>query len=266
MLLDFARRIILAESRSNNMRNIKLTIRYDGTRYAGWQSQKNGLAIQDVIRDAIRKITREHASVIGSGRTDAGVHAEAQIANFRTKAKIPLKKLQMALNSMLPKDIAITHIEEAGYKFHAQKSAKSKLYRYTIFNNDYTDPLIRHFAAKCFYKLNIPLMRKASKILVGRHDFRAFRAVDGVEKNSVRTIKNIDIEKKGDIVYIHMEADGFLYNMARSIAGTLVEVGRGKFAAERVKDIIRKRDRRLCGPTMPAKGLCMVKVVYQYEE
>lgn len=244
------------------MRNIKLTIRYDGTQYAGWQSQKNGLAIQDVIQGAIKVITLESVSLIGSGRTDAGVHAEAQVANFKTKSKIPLKKLQMALNSRLPRDIAITHIEEAGTKFNAQKSAKSKLYRYTIVNNDYMDPLVRHFAAKCFYKLDINLMRKAAKYLVGRHDFKSFRTTDGEEKNSVRTIKNIKIEKDGNSVYIYIEANGFLYNMVRSIVGTLVEIGRGKFAVSGMKDILLKRNRKFSGPTMPAKGLCMVRVLY----
>ncbi|MDD5428083.1 MAG: tRNA pseudouridine(38-40) synthase TruA [Candidatus Omnitrophica bacterium] len=244
------------------MRNIKLTIRYDGTRYAGWQSQKNGLAIQDVIQGIIKRITGERVNLIGSGRTDAGVHAEAQVANFRTKSKIPLEKLQLALNSMLPRDIAIIYIEEARPKFNSQKSAKSKLYRYTIMNNDYMDPLIRHFAAKCFYKLNIGLMKKAAKYLVGRHDFRAFKAVDGEKKNSVRTIKDIKIEKDGDLVYIYIEANGFLYNMARSIVGTLVEIGRGKIKASAIKEIIAKQDRRFSGPTMPAKGLCMVRVTY----
>ncbi|MDD5136867.1 MAG: tRNA pseudouridine(38-40) synthase TruA, partial [Candidatus Omnitrophica bacterium] len=209
------------------MRNIKLTIRYDGTRYAGWQSQKNGRAIQDVIQDAIKGVTRERVALIGSGRTDAGVHAEAQIANFRTKSKIPLKNIRMALNSRLPRDIAVTHIEEAALKFNAQKCAKSKLYRYTIMNNDYMDPLVRHFAAKSFYKLNIGSMRKASGLLKGRHDFRSFQATDGEEKSSVRTIKDIKIEKDGHMIYIYIEANGFLYNMARNIAGTLVEVGRG---------------------------------------
>ena len=244
------------------MRNIKLTIRYDGTRYAGWQSQKNGLAIQDVIQDAIRRITGQRVSLVGSGRTDAGVHAEAQIANFKTKSKIPLEKIRMALNSMLPKDIAVTCVEEVSQRFNAQKSAKSKIYRYTIMNNDYMDPLVRHFASKCFYELNIGSMRKAAGHLVGRHDFKSFQTTDGEEKGSIRTIKNIKIEKSGDLVYIYIEANGFLYNMARSIVGTLVEVGRGKFEIARVKSIISQRNRRFSGPTMPAKGLCMVAVKY----
>ncbi|MDO8524924.1 MAG: tRNA pseudouridine(38-40) synthase TruA, partial [Candidatus Omnitrophota bacterium] len=237
------------------MRNIRLTIRYDGTRYCGWQSQKNGRAIQDVIQDAIRRITGERVNVVGSGRTDAGVHAEAQVASFRAETKIPLKKLRMALNSRLPEDIAVTNIEKAGIKFNAQKSAKSKLYRYTIMNNDYMDPLARHFAAKCFFKLDIGRMRKAARLLKGRHDFKSFRATDGKEKNSIRVVRNINIEKSGDLVYIYIEADGFLYNMARNIAGTLVEVGRGKFAASYVKEILSKRNIRFSGPTMPAKGL-----------
>ena len=244
------------------MRNIKLTIRYDGTRYAGWQSQENGLAMQDVIQGAIKQITGKRASLIGSGRTDAGVHAEAQVANFRTSSKIPLEKIRMALNSMLPRDIAVTCVEEAGPKFNAQKSARSKVYRYTIMNNDYMDPLIRHFAAKCFYKLDIKAMRRAAKYLTGRHDFKSFQTSDSPRKSSIRTVKNIKIEKSGDLVYIYIEADGFLYNMVRSIVGTLVEVGRGKFEIARVRKIVLQRDRRFSGPTMPAKGLCMIAVKY----
>lgn len=244
------------------MRNIKLTIRYDGTRYAGWQSQTNGCAIQDVIQDAIKAITGERVALTGSGRTDAGVHAEAQAANFKTRSKISAKKLQMALNSTLPRDIAITHVEEASPKFNAQKSAKSKLYRYTIFNNDYMDPMVRHFAAKCFYKLDLASMRKAAKYLTGRHDFKSFQAADENQRSSVRTIRDIKIAKKGDLVYIYIEANGFLYNMARNIAGTLVEVGRRKYSVASVKEIIAKKDRRFSGPTMPAKGLCMIKVKY----
>lgn len=244
------------------MRNIKLTIRYDGSRYAGWQRQKNASAIQEVIQHAVKNITGEKVNLTGSGRTDAGVHAEAQIANFRTGSKIPLKNLRMALNSELPKDIVITHIEEAGPKFDSQRSAKSKIYRYTIYNDDFIDPFIRRYAAKCFFKLNMGDMKKAAKILTGRHDFKSFRTCDGQEKNTVRKIEYIKIAKSKDVVYIYIKADGFLYNMARSIVGTLVEAGRGKFSLKYVKDILLKKDRRFCGPTMPAKGLCLVKVFY----
>jgi tRNA pseudouridine38-40 synthase len=244
------------------MRNIKLTIRYDGTNYSGWQSQKNGLAIQDVIEKVIAKITGAHSHLTGSGRTDAGVHALAQVANFKTRSKIPLKNLQMALNTALPKDIVIYHAEEVGPKFDAQRSAKSKLYRYVIMNNNFLDPFIRRYAAKSFYKLDIKRMKKAAKYLVGRHDFRSFQAVDGIERDSVRTVRHITIEKDADLIYIDIEANGFLYNMVRNIAGTLVEVGRGRYSVENVKEILRKKDRRCSGPTMPAKGLRLVRVSY----
>jgi len=244
------------------MRNIKLTIQYDGTRYAGWQFQKNARSIQEVIQNAIKNITGEKVNLIGSGRTDAGVHAEAQAANFRTRSSIPLKNLQMALNSALPDDVVISDIEEAGSRFNAQHDAKSKLYRYAIVNNDFVNPLLRKYAAKCFYKINIGRMKKASKILAGRHDFTSFRTVDGEEKGAIRTIEYIKFVKSEDIVYIYMKADGFLYNMARSIVGTLIEVGRGKFTVDYVKEILKKKDRRWAGPTMPAKGLCLVEVFY----
>ena len=244
------------------MRNIKLSIAYDGTKYSGWQCQKNGIAIQDVIESSLKKITGRKTKLIASGRTDAGVHAAAQVANFKTISKIPLKNLQMALNSSLPKDIVIIGIKEANLKFNSQHDARSKIYCYTIANNDFVDPFIRRFAAKCFFKLNLNEMKRAAKHLIGRHDFRSFQTKDRVERNSVRTIKRVTIVKNKDIVYIYMEADGFLYNMARSIAGTLVEAGRGKIDAESVKNILLKKDRRFCGPTMPAKGLSLLKVKY----
>ncbi len=244
------------------MRNIRLTISYEGTRYSGWQFQKNALSIQEVIQGAIGRITGERVNLVGSGRTDAGVHAAAQVANFKTRSKIPRKNLQLALNSALPKDIVITRIEEAGAKFNSQHDAKSKLYRYTIYNDDFIDPFLRRYAAKCFFKLNVSLMRRAAGALVGRHDFRSFQAKDGEERDSVRTISYIKIEKSGHIVYIYIEANGFLYNMARKVAGTLVEIGRGKVRADAVKNILAKKDGRRSGPTMPAKGLCLVKVRY----
>ena len=245
------------------MRNIKLTIQYDGTRYAGWQAQDNATAIQTVIEKALKDIVGKKVSLVGSGRTDAGVHASGQVANFKTVSKIPIKNVRMALNSALPKDIVITRVEEAGPGFNSQRGAKSKIYRYTISNGNFVDPFIRNFAARCFYKLNPGAMRRASKFLAGRHDFRAFKTNDGGgERNTVRTIKKISIEKEGNLVYIYIEADGFLYNMARSIVGTLIEVGRGKMDEERVKMILAKKDRRLSGPTMEAKGLCLIRVKY----
>lgn len=244
------------------MRNIKLTIRYDGTDYAGWQFQKNAVSIQETIQKALKKITGREANVIASGRTDAGVHAVAQIANFRTSSKIPLKNLRMALNGVLPDDIVITDVEEAKLKFHAQKNAASKLYRYTIYNKDFMDPLLRRVASKCYFKIDIARMKRGAKHLIGRHDFTSFQTKDSPLKNAVRRIEYITIKREGDLVYIDIEADGFLYNMVRNIVGTLIDVGRGKFTAENVKEILAKKDKRSCGPTAAAKGLCLIKVRY----
>lgn len=244
------------------MRNIKLTIQYDGTRYAGWQVQKNATAIQELIERALATITGAKTHVTASGRTDAGVHARAQIANFRTRCPIPLERLHMALNSALPKDIVVTRVEEADARFNAQHDAISKIYRYTIINNNFVDPFIRRFAAKVFFALDTGRMRRAAVDIIGRHDFKAFQAMDDHERTSVRTVKDVRIRREGDIVYIDIEADGFLYNMARNIAGTLVEIGRGKFPENRVKELLKAKDRKLCGPTMAAKGLCLIKVKY----
>ncbi|MCX5678464.1 MAG: tRNA pseudouridine(38-40) synthase TruA [Candidatus Omnitrophica bacterium] len=245
------------------MRNIKLTIRYDGTNYSGWQFQKNSTSIQETIQDAVRKITGRKSSVVASGRTDAGVHALAQIANFKTASKIPLKNLRMALNTALPDDIVVSRAKEVALDFDSQKNAKSKLYRYVIYNKDFMDPFLRRYAAKSFFKIDTALMREGAKYLVGRHDFTSFKTKDDDEgANAVRTIKYIRIKRDGDVIYINIEADGFLYNMVRNIVGTLIEVGRGKFKTEYVKEILKKKDKRSCGPTAPAKGLSLVKVRY----
>jgi len=244
------------------VRNIKLTLQYDGTRYSGWQIQKNATSIQELVENAVTRITGAKTHVTASGRTDAGVHARAQVANFKTRHPISIERLQMALNSALPKDIVVTHIVEAALSFNAQHSAKSKIYRYTIVNNNFIDPFIRRFAAKVFFKLDLGCMRRSAGDLVGRHNFKAFQAVDDHERASVRTVKGISIKKEGDIIYIDIEADGFLYNMARNIAGTLVEIGRGKFPETRIKELLKTGKRNACGPTMPARGLCLMEVKY----
>lgn len=247
---------------ARKLRNIKLTIRYEGTGYSGWQFQKNARTIQDTIEKAIRRIVRGKVSLIASGRTDAGVHASAQIANFRTASNIPADNLRMALNAKLPEDILITKAEEASPDFNAQKSAKSKHYRYTIYNKDFMDPFLRRFTAKCFFKLDAAEMKKGAGHLVGRHDFTSFRTKDGKEKDSVRTVKYIKIKRKSDLIYIDIEADGFLYNMVRNIVGTLIDVGRGKLKSGDVAKILAGQDKRMCGPTAPASGLSLMKVNY----
>lgn len=184
------------------------------------------------------------------------------MANFKTDSLLPLKKIKDALNSALPGDILVTSAEEAALSFDSQHLARSKQYRYTVSTARFTDPFIRHFAARFSYPLNISAMRRSAKALKGRHDFKAFQAAGSDEENTVRTIEDIKIEKRGDLVYIDIWADGFLYNMVRTIAGTLLEIGRGKMPEESVKRILSKKERRLAGPTAPAKGLCLMKVKY----
>ena len=243
-------------------RNIKLTIKYDGTNYSGWQSQDNANSIQAVIESALKVITGRKTKLVSAGRTDAGVHAIAQAANFRTTSELPIKNIQKALNTVLPKDIVISGIKEAQNGFNARNDARSKRYRYTLVRADFVDPLIRRFAVRCKYELDLAAMRREARNLIGRHDFKSFQASGSNMVDTARVIKDIRIAKDKDLISIDIEADGFLYNMARNIVGTLVEVGRGKMAEGITKEILRKKDRRCCGPTAPAKGLCLVEVKY----
>lgn len=250
------------------MRNIKLTIEYDGKNYAGWQCQKSKnpkskiKTVQETMDRAIQRILQDKIRIIGSGRTDAGVHAQAQIANFKTDSSMPLEKLQKALNAVLPDDIAITKVKEAGLDFHSRFSAKSKAYRYTILNRASRPALLKDTVYFLPYPLNLKLMQKEAKALLGRHNFQSFQAHNRKGKDSIRTIKNLKISRNRDFIYIDIEADGFLYNMVRNIAGTLIEIGRGKFPEGSLRNILESRNRRLAGPTVPARGLSLIKVNY----
>jgi len=246
------------------MRNIKLTIEYDGTDYFGWQIQnkRKSKTVQKTTEECLQKILQRRIKLIASGRTDAGVHAKAQVANFKTESSLSLEKLQKALNALLPVDIAITHIEEANLDFHSRFAAKSKTYRYTILNRPYRSVLLKDRAYFYPYPLDTKLMQRQARILLGRHNFKAFQASDKKGSNSIRTIKKLKITKDKDLIYIDIEADGFLYNMVRNIVGTLIEIGRGKFSGGSLRKIMLSKERRLAGPTLPAKGLCLVEVKY----
>lgn len=247
------------------MRNLRLEIEYDGTNYCGWQIQRNSNnkpSIQETLEKTLRKILQEKIKLIGSGRTDAGVHALAQVANFKTNSKVALEKLQKALNGNLPDDITISKIEEVSFKFNSRFNAKSKLYRYTILNRNYPSAGLRNTTYFYPHPLNIKLMQKEAKVLLGRHNFAAFVGANKTEINAVRTIKRIKITKDKDLIYIDIEADGFLYNMVRNIVGTLIEIGRGKFSKGSLKRILASRNRKLAGPTAPAYGLYLLKVKY----
>ena len=244
--------------------NIKLTIAYDGTRYAGWQIQKNAKTVQEEIEKALKKILKEKVRLIASGRTDSGVHAKCQAANFKTKKNFPPKKLQAALNSNLPKDISVTGIKKVASKFHSQYDAKSKLYRYTILNSRIEDPFSRNYYSKVPYKLDIALMRREASALLGRHDFKAFQAKSALSsiKNTKRTIKRITIKRDAPFIHIDIEGSGFLHNMVRNITGTLIEIGRGYLPRGSISEILSSKDRKKAGPTAPAKGLALIKVQY----
>ena len=251
------------------VRNIRLTIEYDGTNYNGWQMQRLGgknrnnvKTIQETIQDALNKILQEDVKLLASGRTDSGVHALGQVANFRTNSNIHPKVIQKALNSLLPPDIAIVNAKEIHKEFHATYDAKSKLYRYTICPLPFPHPLNRFYAYTVYHPLDIALMRQEAKVLIGRHNFKSFQARDKKEKNTVRTIKKLVIKPDKEFIHIDIEADGFLYNMVRNIVGTLIEIGRGKLGKGVLKKILEAKDRRLAGPTAPAKGLCLVRVRY----
>jgi len=244
------------------MRNILLKIEYEGTGYSGWQSQKNARSIQDTIEAALERITGRKARLISCGRTDAGVHAVTHFANFKTPSGIPIHKLQRALNGVLPKDIVIKQAKEVPLKFHARFDAKSKTYRYTIMTGSSPSAIERNLTAYIPYKLNLALMKRESKALLGRHDFKSFQASDRIERSSVRTIKKLGLRKRGEKIIMDIEADGFLYNMVRNIAGTLIDIGRGRIPEGSMRGILKARDRKAAGETAPSRGLCLIEVKY----
>mgnify|MGYP005847279467 CR=1 FL=1 len=258
------------------MRNIKLTIEYDGTNYHGWQSQNNAFTIQAAIQAAIGRLTGEDCKLIGSGRTDTGVHALGQVANFKTDSKIPAERFSYALNSLLPPDIVIKKSEEAGMDFHSRYSARGKKYKYIIYNSPHPSALLRNRACHVARPLDCYSMSKAALCFAGTHDFLAFSASGRNVKNSVRTIARTSLNKRercncvsgsGEggsacIYEFEIEGDGFLYNMVRIIAGTLIEVGLGRISAGSVPGIIVGRDRKMAGKTAPACGLYLVEVYY----
>jgi tRNA pseudouridine38-40 synthase len=245
-------------------RNIKLLIEYDGSNYAGWQVQSKyrGKTIQKIIEKTLFGILRERVKLIASGRTDAGVHALGQVANFYTSSNMPLQRLKIALNGLLPEDIKIAGLSEAAQDFHSRFSAKSKVYRYSILNRDYSSALLRNSLYFFPHFLDVQLMQDEAKVLVGKHNFRAFQASQGRDKNPVKTIKNIEVKRRSGFIFIVIEADGFLYNMVRNIVGTLIEIGRGRMKEGSMQRILNSGNRRLAGPTAPAKGLCLLKVRY----
>ena len=246
------------------MRNIKLVIEYDGKEFNGWQKQPNKLNIQGEIERAIKQITGEEVDLTASGRTDAGVHALGQVANFKTNSNIPIEKIPIALNSNLKKSIVIKSAEEVEERFHSRLNCKRKTYRYIINNSRYGTAIYRNLETHIPMKLDIQKMQEAVKYFEGEHDFKAFKASGTSSKSSVRTIYKAEVIDAGnERIYIELTGSGFLYNMVRIISGTLVEVGLGKIEPSEIQTIIESQKRENAGKTLPPQGLYLVNVEYE---
>ena len=243
------------------MRNIKLTIMYDGKDFNGWQKQPNKLNIQGTIEKVISEMTGEEIELNASGRTDAGVHSFGQVANFKTNSKIPIDKFPIAINSKIKKSIVITNAEEVEERFHSRYNCKRKTYRYIIDNSEFPTPMYRYLEYHIPNKLNIEAMKKAAKYFEGEHDFKAFKSSGTSSKSSVRTIYKAEIKKtENNRIYIELTGNGFLYNMVRIIAGTLVEIGEGRRCLADVKQALSTGERKKAGPTAPPEGLVLVEI------
>ena len=245
------------------MRNLKLTVRYDGTDFQGWQTQPNARTVQETLEAAVAAITRENrVRANASGRTDAGVHAYGQVVNVYTGTRLDNPTLVKAINAKLPEDMAVLDCEDVPQSFCANKDAVRKLYRYVINDTRVPDPFLRRYAWQPRRPLDAELMHRACQCLLGRHDFRSFETDWPNRMTSVRTITHVAAERHGETVRVEVEADGFLYNMVRSIVGTLYQVGRGYWPEEKVRQVLEIQDRREAGPTAPPQGLFLMRVTY----
>ncbi len=245
------------------MRNIALTISYDGTDFNGWQTQPGYRTVQETLEGAIAALTGEpRVRLNASGRTDAGVHAVGQVANFYTAADYPPEVFVKAVNARLPPDVVICAARSVDQSFDANKDAKRKLYRYVIHDGPVPSPFLRKHACHVRRRLDAAAMQRASRCLIGRHDFHSFETDWPNRQSSVRTVTHLGVSRAGEYVWIDVEADGFLYNMVRSIAGTLIDVGRGHIPEGRVEEVLSAEDRREAGPTAPPQGLFLMRVTY----
>jgi tRNA pseudouridine38-40 synthase len=253
---------VTAGGKSGPERRIRLLLSYDGTRYCGWETQKNGLAIQEVLEKAIRKITGEEVELEGSGRTDAGVHALGQVATFTLRHRMRPGKLVLGLNATIPPDIAVLDAADVPAGFHARFSAVSKTYRYTILNDRVRRPLMLNQVYHFPQPLDAAAMHAAAQALVGTHDFRAFAKEADRKRSCVRTIFRASVERDGPLIRIEVTGSGFLYNMIRIIAGTLIDVGLGRRPGDALAKLVAGGKRAHAGFTVPACGLCLVSVDY----
>jgi tRNA pseudouridine38-40 synthase len=245
------------------VRNFKLTLSYDGSAFNGWQTQPGQRTVQETLETAIASLTGEaRLRVNAAGRTDAGVHAVGQVVNFHSDTPHPADTILRAVNAHLPDDLVIRAAVEVPESFDANRDAFRKLYRYVIHDGDTPDPFLRRYACQARRRLDDAAMRQAAECLQGRHDFHSFETEWPNRSSSVRTITHLALNRFGDWLWLDVEADGFLYNMVRAIAGTLMNVGRGYWPPEQVAAILQAEDRRLAGPTAPAQGLFLMRVTY----
>ena len=244
------------------MRNIALFLKYEGTAYHGWQTQKNDVTVEQTLEEAAAKIVGHPVKMTGCGRTDAGVHARVYVANFRTDARIPTDRIPYALNTHLPDDIAVTGAMEVPERFNAIGSCVKKEYTYLIYNSHIRDPFYVNRAWLYPKHLDETVMQRAGQQFVGTHDFAAVRSVGTDVKSTVRTVYYYEVERQGNLISLRVCANGFLYNMARAMAGTVVYAAEGKFPPEEIGGILRRGDRTAAGPTVPPGGLYMTKLWY----
>ena len=245
------------------MRNFRLTLSYDGTDFHGWQVQPGLRTVQQVLEEAIHRLTGERLRVNASGRTDTGVHAVGQVVNFRSETKLAADVLVRAINAHLPADVVVREAADVPESFDANRDARRKLYRYIIHDGAVPDLFMRRYCHHTRYRLDAAAMARAAACLRGTHDFHSFETDWPNRASSVRTITHLAVNRFGDWIWLDVEADGFLYNMVRAIAGTLINVGRGYWPESRVDEILEAKDRRQAGPTAPAQGLFLMRVKYE---
>ncbi len=241
---------------------VKLVVAYEGTNYCGWQIQPNGITIEQVLNETLSSLLGEEITVTGASRTDAGVHSLGNVAVFETHTKMPAEKISFALNQRLPEDIVVQESCQVPEDFHPRFSKSRKTYEYRILNCRFRQPLERRTSYFYHYPLDVSAMQKAAAYLVGEHDFTSFASVHAQTNTYVRTIYALDVVREGDMIRIRVQGNGFLYNMVRIIAGTLIQVGAGIKKPEDMESILAGKNRELAGPTAPAHGLTMIGLEY----
>jgi len=246
--------------------HFRITVAYDGTAYAGWQVQPNATTVQGVLEAAAERLNGEPTRVLGAGRTDAGVHARGQAARVSTTRALDARRLPHALNAYLPEDVVVTAAAEVPAAFHPIGDAVAKTYRYTFRCAEFDDPFDRRYVLRVEERPDPAAMRRAAAHLAGRHDFRGFEKTGSPRESTVRTLHQLDVLESGDYIHLHLVGDGFLYGMARNLAGTLLRVGQGSLDAEIIPTALAAGGGTIAGPCLPAHGLCLMRVDYEAQD